>query len=104
MPQRGHHNVKVRVANACRVLTTNSAARSDGTMVTCGVVTCQGGTARGELPADLQAALEAGRLPLDVLRRYLQLVSVPVLGAMCRAFPGALGGTACTHQHCEPLC
>ena len=48
----------------------------------------QAGAARGELPADLQAALSAGRLPLDVLRRYLQLASVPILGVMCRAFPG----------------
>ena len=48
----------------------------------------QEGAARGELPADLEAALMAGRLPLEVLRAYLRLASVPVLGALCRAFPG----------------
>ena len=48
----------------------------------------QEGAARGELPADLEAALIAGRLPLEVLRAYLRLASVPVLGALCRAFPG----------------
>ena len=48
----------------------------------------QAGSARGELPADLQAALLSGRLPLDIVRRYLDLAAIPVLGALCRAFPG----------------
>jgi hypothetical protein len=55
----------------------------------------QAGTARGELPWDLQAALLSGRLPLDVLRRYLDLAAVPVLGALCRAFPGGSWGLGC---------
>ena len=54
----------------------------------CHAVRGQAGTARSELPGDLQAALLSGRLPLDALCRYLDLAAVPVLGALCHAFPG----------------
>ena len=49
----------------------------------------QAGATRAGLPKDLQAALLAGRLPAAVLQQYLELVAVPVLGAIARAFPGA---------------
>ena len=48
----------------------------------------QAGATRASLPVDLQAALLAGRLTVAVLQKYLELIAIPIVGALARAFPG----------------
>ena len=47
----------------------------------------KGGVALSELPGDLQEALTMGLLSIKDVHVWVDITSMPVLGAVCRAMP-----------------